>query len=148
MKRFSLVVVLLVLCFFGTLTQAQNKPTEGPVWRISLFKVKPGRLSDVLMNWRQNWRAINEEMKRQGLIVDYRVYVNTTTDGPNDWDLATAIAYKNWAAFDGLGEKVDAITLKHYGSLEKRQQAVEELNQMRELVSSRLVTELTLTPLQ
>src|SRR3954470_19605258 len=148
MKRFSLVTVLLVLCFFGTYAQAQNKPTEGPVWRISLFKVKPGKLSDVLMNWRQNWRVINEEMKRQGLIVGYRVYVNTTTDGPDDWDLATAIAYKNWAAFDGLGEKVDAITLKHYGSPEKRQQAVDELNQMRQLVSSRLVEELTLTPLQ
>jgi hypothetical protein len=148
MKRFALVAALLLLCFFGAYAQAQNKLTEGPVWRISLFKVKPGMLSDVLMNWRLNWRVINEEMKRQGLIVDYRVYVNTTTDGPDDWDIATAIAYKNWAAFDGLGEKADAITLKHYGSAEKRQQAVEELNRMRQLVSSRLVTELTLTLMQ
>lgn len=147
MKRFSLVAALLVLCFLGTHAQAQTKPTEGPVWRISLFKVKAGMLSAVLMNWRQNWLVINQEMKRQGLIVDYRVYANTTINGPDDWDLATAIAYKNWAALDGLGEKADAITLKHYGSVEKRQQAIEELNQMRELVSSRLMTEIMLTPL-
>ena len=148
MKRCPLVAVLLVLCFFGTYAQAQNQPTQGPVWRISLFKVKPGMVSDVLMNWQRNWRVINEEMKRQGLIVDYRVYTNTTVDGPDDWDLATAIAYKNWAAFDGLGEKADAITLKHYGSLEKRQQAVEELDQMRQLVSSRLMTEIIMTPIK
>jgi hypothetical protein len=148
MKRLSLVAAILVLCLFGPHAQAQNKPAEGPVWRISMYKVKPGKLSDVLMNWRQNWRVINEEMKRQGLIVDYRVYANPTANGPDDWDLATAIAYKNWAAFDGLGEKADAITLKHYGSREKRQQAVEELDQMRQLVSSRLMEEIPMTPLQ
>lgn len=148
MKRFSLAALLLVLCFCGTHAQAQNKSTEGPVWRISLYKVKPGMISDVLMNWQRNWRVINEEMKRQGVIVDFRVYANTTVNGPDDWDLATAIAYKNWAALDGLGEKADAITLKHYGSHEKRQQALEELGRMRELVSSRLMTEITLAPLQ
>ncbi|MDT4967269.1 MAG: hypothetical protein QOJ64_2006 [Acidobacteriota bacterium] len=148
MKRFSLVAVLLIFCCFAANAQTQNNPTEGPVWRVSLYKVKPGRLSDVLAHWRRNFRAINDEMKRQGVIVDYRVYANTTTDGPDDWDVATAIAYKNWAALDGLGEKADAITLKHYGSREKREQAIEELNQMRQLISSRLMTELTLTPLQ
>lgn len=148
MKKFSLVVVLLVLCFFDASAQTQNNPTEGPVWRVSLYKVKPGRLSDVLAHWRRNFRAINDEMKRQGVIVDYRVYVNTTKEGADDWDVATAIAYKNWAALDGLGEKADAITLKHYGSWEKRQQAIEELDQIRQLVSSRLMTELTLTPIQ
>ena len=148
MKRLSLAAVFLVLCFFNAQAQAQTKLTDGPVWRISQYKVKPGMLSDVLMNWQQNWRVINEEMKRQGLIVDYRIYANTTVNGPDDWDLATAIAYKNWAAIDGLGEKANAITLKHYGSLEKRQQAIEELDRMRELVSSRLVQEITLTPTQ
>ena len=148
MKRFSLATALLVLCFAGAHSQAQNKLADGPVWRISQYKVKPGRLSDVLLNWQQNWRVINEEMKRRGLIVDYRIYANTTVNGPDDWDIATAIAYKNWAAIDGLGEKASAITLKHYGSLEKRQQAVEELDRMRELVSSRLVQEVILTPTQ
>lgn len=148
MKRFSLLAVFLILCFFGTHVQAQNKPAEGLVWRISMFKVKPGMVGEVLMNWRQNWQVINEEMKRQGVIVDYRVYASTTINGPDDWDLATAIAYKNWAALDGLGAKADAITLKHYGSREKRQQASEELDKMRQLVSSRLVEEVILTPLQ
>ena len=147
MKRFSLVVALLVLCFSGTQAQAQDNTTVGPVWRVSLYKVKPGKMNDVLMDLRQNFRVVNEEFKRQGLIVDYRIYFNSTTDGPNDWDIAIATAYKNWAALDGFGEKADAITLKHYGSREKRQQAADARNQLRELVSSRLMVEQTLKPI-
>lgn len=148
MKRFSLIAVLLVLCFFGTQAQAQDNTTVGPVWRVTLFKVKPGKMNDVLMDMRQNFRMVNEEFKRQGLITDYRVYFNSTTDGPNDWDIAIAIAYKNWAALDGFGQKADPITLKHYGSREKRQQATEARNQLREVVSSRLMVEQTLKPMQ
>jgi hypothetical protein len=75
------------------------------------------------------------------------VYTNSTTDGPGDWDYATAIAYKNWAALDDFGPKVDAITLKHYGSREKRQEANDARNQMREVIASRLMREQTLIPL-
>jgi hypothetical protein len=147
MKRFSLVTVLLVLCFFGTQAQAQDNTMVGPVWRVSLYKVKPGKMNDVLMDLRRNFRVVNEEYKRQGLILDYRVYFNSTTDGPTDWDIAIATAYKNWAALDGFGEKTDPITLKHYGSREKRQQAADARNQLRELVSSRLMVEQTLKPI-
>lgn len=147
MKKFSLVTLLLMLFCFSTQAQAQDDTTPGSVWRVNLLKVKPGKMNDVLMDLRRNFRVVNEEFKRQGLIVDYRVYFNTTTDGPNDWDVATAIAYKNWAALDDLGPKADAITLKHYGSREKRREAGDARNQMRDLVSSRLMREQTLKPL-
>ncbi len=147
MKRFSLITALLVLSLFGT-AQAQDNVTPGPIWRVSLYKVKPGKMNDVLMDLRQNFRVVSEEYKRQGLIVDYKVYFNTTTDGPNDWDIAIATAYKNWAALDGLAQKTDPITLKHYGSAQKRQQAGDARNQVRELVSSRLTAEVTLKPIQ
>lgn len=147
MKRVSLVPLLLVLCFAGAHAQGQDNTTPGPVWRVSTFKVRPGKMNDVLMDLRKNFRVVNEEYKRQGVILDYRMYTNTTTDGPNDWDFATAIAYKNWAALDTLGPQADAITLKHYGSAEKRQQAADARNQLRDLVSSRLLREQTLKPL-
>jgi hypothetical protein len=147
MKRVSLVLLLLVFCFVGAHAQGQDNTTPGPVWRVNTFKIRPGKMNDVLMDLRKNFRVVNEEYKRQGLILDYRIYTNVTSDGPNDWDIAVATAYKNWAALDTLGPQVDAITLKHYGSAEKRQQAADARNQLRDLVSSRLIREQTLKPL-
>ena len=54
MKRVSLITLLLVLGFFGTQAQAQDNTTPGPVWRVSLYKVKPGKMNDALMDLRQN----------------------------------------------------------------------------------------------
>ena len=147
MRRVSLIALLLVLGFFGTQAQAQDNTTPGPVWRVSLYKVKPGKMNDVLMDLRQNFRVINEEYKRQGLIVDYKVYFNTTTEGPNDWDYATSVGVKNFAALDSFPQQADAITLKHYGTREKRQAAADARNQWRDLISSRLMREQTLKPL-
>ncbi|OLD60019.1 MAG: hypothetical protein AUI33_15935 [Ignavibacteria bacterium 13_1_40CM_2_61_4] len=147
MKRVSLVTLLLVLCFVGAQAQGQDNTIPGPVWRVSTYKVRPGKMNDVLMDLRQHFRVVNEEYKRQGVILDYKIYFNSTTDGPNDWDYAIATAYKNWAALDTLGPVADAATLKHYGSAEKRQQANDARNQLRDLVSSRLIREQTLKPL-
>jgi hypothetical protein len=147
MKRVSLISLLLVLCFFGTQAQAQDQTTPGPVWRVSLYKVKPGKMNDVLMDLRQNFRVVSEEYKKKGSIVDYKVYFNSTTEGPNDWDLAISTAFKNWAALDTFPQQSDAITLKHYGTKEKRQAAADARNQLRDLISSRLIREQTLKPL-
>ena len=147
MKSPSLITALLMLCCFSTQTQAQENMTPGPVWRVTMYKVKPGKMNDVLMDLRQNFRVVNEEFKRQGLIVDYRMYTNSTTEGPGDWDFAIAIGYKNWAALDDLGPKAEVITLKHYGTREKRQAAADARNQLRDVVASRLMREQTLKPL-
>jgi hypothetical protein len=147
MKRVSLATLLLLLCFVGARAQGQDNTTPGPVWRVAAYKVRPGKMNDVLMDLRKNFRVVNEEYKRLGVIVDYKIYFNTTTDGPNDWDIAIATAYKNWAALDTLGPQADAVTLKHYGTAEKRQQAADTRNAWRDLVSSRLYREQTLKPL-
>ena len=147
MKRVSLIALLLMLGFFSTQVQAQDNTTPGPVWRVSLYKVKPGKMNDALMDLRRNFRVVNEEYKRQGLIVDYKVYFNSTTDGPNDWDFAISTGFKNWAALDTFPQQADAITLKHYGTIEKRQAAADARNQWRDVISSRLIREQTLRPL-
>ena len=148
MRRMLLVTLFL---FFVSLSAQAQAPaaatTPGPVWRVSLYKVKPGKMPEVMADLRQNFKVVNDEYKKQGLIVDYKVYTNSTTDSPGDWDIAVATAYKNWAALDDLGRMTDPITLKHYGTREKRQEAADKRNQLRDLVSSRLMRELTLNPM-
>ena len=75
------------------------------VWRILLVKAKPGKLPALLQDLRDNLRPLYEEERTQGIIMDYKLYLNSTTDGPHDWKNAIGIEYKNYAALDGLAAK-------------------------------------------
>jgi hypothetical protein len=140
MKRWlPLVFLLWVLPAF-----AQEHYTEGPVWRVSLIKVKPNQMDAYLTSLRQSSKPLLDEQKKQGLIVDYKVFLKETTEGSNDWDIALAVEYKNHAAMDGLTAKGEAIRDKVMGGKQQAQQVGEKRVEMREIVSSTLMQEVTL----
>lgn len=144
MKKFSLLTLVCCFCLLGTESLAQEHYTNGPISRVILLKVKPGKMNDLMMDLRRNLKPIFEEEKRQGLITDYKIYLNTSTATPEDWDVGIIIQYKNYAALDDLAAKADPITLKHYGSKEARQAAADRRPERATVVSSRLVREVTL----
>lgn len=147
MKKISLVTLFLLACTLTAAAQTQSNATPGPVWRVIYINVLPGMTDDFLMDLRRNTRPINEEYKKAGLIVDYKIYSNSTNDSPGDWDFAIAMGFKNWAALDEFTPKSAPIRLKHYGSAEKEQERLARRRQLGETVASKLVRELTLNPL-
>src|SRR5271157_5279995 len=100
MKKFYGVVVFVLL--LAPALFAQEHYSEGPVWRVSLIRVKPNQMDAYLTSLRQSSKPILDEEKRQGIIVDYKVFLKETKSTPEDWDLCLAIEYKNHAALDGL----------------------------------------------
>src|SRR5437660_11890276 len=84
---------------------AQEHYTEGPVWRVQLVRVKPTQMDAYLTSLRQSSKPLLDEMKRQGTILDYKVFLKETKHNPEDWDLCLAVQYKNHAALDGLAAK-------------------------------------------
>src|SRR5438477_10439092 len=106
MKRVYLSLAVLLLLSFGAV--AQEHYTEGPVWRIQLIRVKPNQMDTYLTSLRQSSKPLLDEMKRQGTIMDYKVFLKETKNNPEDWDLCLAIQYKNHAALDGLTAKGEA----------------------------------------
>ena len=88
---------------------AQEHYSEGPVWRISLVRVKPTHMDEYLSSLQQSSKPFLEEEKRQGVIMDYKFFIKETKHDPQDWDLCLAIEYKNHAAMDGLDAKYEAI---------------------------------------
>jgi len=72
------------------------------------------------------------------------LYLNSTTEGPDDWNIAIGLEYKNYAALDGLTAKTQDLALKHYGSKEARQTAADKRVELGQLVGSRLMREITL----
>jgi hypothetical protein len=58
--------LMIFLLFLAPSLMAQEHYTEGPVWRISLIRVKPTHMDEYLTNMRQQLKPFYEEEKRQG----------------------------------------------------------------------------------
>jgi hypothetical protein len=156
MKRAYLSILFACLCAIGvqaqTPTPTPDPPTTaGNVWRVTYIKVKPGKTTDYLNFLRTHTRVILDEQKKQGLILDYKYFSQPGTDGPDDWDIAQLIVYRNYAdAIDfnaDRGAKFNAITLAHYGSVDARTKAGDLQNELRTVLSSKLAREQILNPM-
>jgi hypothetical protein len=143
MKR-HLIFLFGLLVVFTFQAIAQEHYTEGPVWRVTLIKVKPAQMDAYLSSLRQNTKPLFDEQKRQGIIVDYKVMLKETQSSPQDWDIAVAVQYKNHAAMDGLAAKGESIRDKVLGGKQKEQQVAQQRVEIREIVSSELLQEVIL----
>jgi len=140
-KIYSLAIALLILV---PVMVAQEHYTEGPVWRVQLIRVKPNQMDAYLTSLRQSTKPLIEEEKRQGVIMDYKVFLKETKSGPEDWDIAVAIEYKNHAAMDGLAAKGEAARDKILGGKQAAQQLGEKRAEIREIITSDLLQEIFL----
>jgi len=140
-KLYGLAVMLL--CFAPALF-AQEHYNEGPVWRVQLIRVKPNHMDEYLTSLRQSTKPLLEEEKRSGMILDYKVFFKDTMHTPDDWNICVAVAYKNYAAMDGLGAKGEALRDKLLGGKQGAQQLGEKRQEIREIISSELMQEVFL----
>ena len=142
MKKFLVIAVFATL--FAPALFAQENYSEGPVWRVSLVRVKPTHLDEYLTSLRQVSKPFIDEEKRQGLIVDYKIFLKETKNNPQDWDLCLAVEYKNHAALDGLDAKMEAIRDKILGGKQQAHQLGEKREEIREIISDELLQEIVL----
>jgi len=140
-KLYALVVFVFLL---APALFAQEHYTEGPIWRVSLIRVKPTQMDAYLTSLRQSSKPLLEEEKRQGLIVDYKFFLKETKNNPEDWDVCLAIEFKNHAAMDGLAAKGELVRDKILGGKAPAQQITEKRAEIRELLSSELLQEIFL----
>lgn len=137
--RLAAFVLLLVPAVL-----AQEHYTEGPVWRVSLVRVKPTQMDAYLTSLQQSSKPVLEEQKRSGMIMDYKFFLKETKHNPEDWDVCLAIEYKNHAAMDGLAAKGEMVRDKILGGKQPAQQLAEKRAEIRELVSSEVIDEIIL----
>lgn len=140
-KLHGLVIFVLLL---APALFAQEHYTEGPVWRVQLIRVKPTHMDDYLTSLQQSTKPLIDEQKKQGTIMDYKIFLKETKNGPEDWDICVAIEYKNHAAMDGLAAKGEAARDKILGGKAQGQQLAEKRVEIREIISSELMQEIFL----
>jgi hypothetical protein len=142
--RTAAAIVLAILVAWILPASAQDKPyKEGTVWAITFIKVKPGMFDTYLRDLAPQRKKINDEAMKEGLLLSSHIFTGTSANH-EDWDLMLMDEYKNWAAFDGLDDKYEAIAAKMIGSEDKRVQIMVKRNDMREIVGDKVVQELIL----
>ena len=132
--------VLAVLTALPVYAQSPNYDV-GPVWRVVYYHIKPGQSEAFWKDIRENFKPVYADFKKEGLISDYKFWLNDTTDHPGDWDVAIGILYPNYASLDSLDAKAATIAAKHYGSRDAMIEAGKKRNDLREVVASKLARE-------
>jgi hypothetical protein len=141
-QRLSTLVLFGVLSLCSVLVYGQEKPyTEGSVWYISMIRVKPGMMDVYMRDVLPLRKKIDEEAKKQGLVISNHILTGPAT-GRDDFDVMFLVEYKNWAAFDGITAKYDAITSKIVGSEEKQVQLMTKRTEVREILGEKAMQEL------
>ena len=142
--RFIALVTCALLAIISAVAIAQEKPyTEGSVWFISMIKVKPGMMDVYMRDVLPLRKKIDEEAKKQGLLVSSHVFSGTSI-GRDDFDIMFMSEYKNWAAFDGINAKYDAIMSKLVGPEDKQVQLMTKRTEVREILGDKVMQELNI----
>jgi hypothetical protein len=135
--RYFAASTLLLFATFATLAYADGRNySDGPVVNVSAIKTVDGHFDDYMQWLATSWKKQEEAAKKAGLITKYQVLV-VQPQGPNDPDIYLVVEYKNWAAFDGLGGKLDAVSAQVEGSVEKANQSEADRAKIRTVLGSR-----------
>jgi hypothetical protein len=144
-QAIRLAVAVLCLSWLSVATAvAQDQYTEGGVTRVTLVQILPGHFNAFMDDLKNNIKPIWDAEKKAGLIENYSIFLNSTKANPEDWDIGFAISYKNFAALDGLAQKILDLRMSHYGDKSKEQQVIDKRVQNGRTVTSILTREITL----
>jgi len=132
--------VVMLLSALPSYAQSPNYDV-GPVWRVTYYHLKPGQGDAFWKDFRENLKPVYDAVKKEGMLTDYKVWTNATTDHPDDWDIAVGLLFPNWAALDQVNAKAATISTKHYGSRDAMLDAAKKRNEIREVVASKLAHE-------
>jgi hypothetical protein len=153
MRTAAAVIVGLSLTLTAGVAAAQEHWTEGPVWQCSAYRTAEGRFDDYMMYLRGNSAAIYGESKKQGLILDWKVYVRPPSR-TDDWDVLVCSLFPSFAKaldYDAADEeKAKAVSTKHWKTADEQKQR--ELGakryELRRFLGTSYFREITLKPLQ
>jgi hypothetical protein len=135
-KCLCLGSALLCCATLATSTYADGRHyNDGPVVNVAAIRTVDGHFDDYMQWLATTWKKQEEAAKKAGLILSYRVLV-VEARSPSDPDIYLVTEYKNWAALDSLGGKLDAVSAQIEGSLEKANQSQVDRAKMRTVLGS------------
>ncbi|HSK70526.1 MAG TPA: hypothetical protein VK892_02440 [Pyrinomonadaceae bacterium] len=140
----SLIVLILTLSIV-VVAQVSRPYRNGSVWDIGFIRMKPGMETAYLNYIATDWKRNQEAMKKDGLILSYKV-LTTESHGGNDFNILLMTEYKDLATMEANQEKEDALAQRVVGNDDKQRQGYRERLEIREVLQNRLAREIILEP--
>ena len=109
---------------------------DGPVINVASIRTVDGHFDDYMHWLATTYKKQQEAAKKAGLITSYRVIV-IEPRGPNEPDILLVTEFKNWAALDHLGSKLDQISAQIEGSVEAAAKSEVDRAKIRTVLGSR-----------
>jgi len=130
---------------------AQEHFTEGPVWECSGYRTKPDQGNNYLKYLRENSLPQQEERKKAGLILDWKIFFQTPTS-PTDPDVVICTLHSSFARLDynaGDDAKSKEISAKHFKTSDDQKQLdmIAKRLAMRDFMGTSLYREVKLKPM-
>ena len=125
-------------------TSGSSAPyNEGPVWTLTMIKTKTGLADEYIKQITSTVKPVYDEEKKQKVILDYKI-LNGEASNPHDFNILILVEYPNWAAFDTLRDKMDPVVAKVMGSEEQRKELAVKRLDVREILGTKTMREITL----
>jgi hypothetical protein len=135
-KTFVAVICCLTALATTAAFAADRPFAPGSVWTVTFVRVKPGMDVTYLRDLAANWKRVMDEARKQQLIVSYKI-LDGNLPGKDEWNMMLLVEQKNWAAFDGAGDKFDAIAESMVGPEKAQMESMIKRSDMREIVGVR-----------
>lgn len=135
----------LLLLAAGVYAQVSRPYRNGSVWDVAFIRMKPGMESAYLDYIATDWKRNQEELKKAGLIVSYKV-LTTEPHNPQDFNIMLMTEYKDLATLEANQDKADALAQRVIGDDAKQMQGYRERLEIREVLGVRQAREIVLEP--
>ena len=108
---------------------------DGPVQTVTFIRTVDGHFDDYMHWLATTYKKQQEAAKAAGLITRYQVLVGQPHN-LQDADVVLITEFKNWAALDHLGSKLDQVSAQVEGSIEKANQSEADRAKIRTVLGS------------
>lgn len=139
LRTLAAAAALLAIVSSGSLAYGDGRNwNDGPVVQVTFMRTVDGHFDDYMQFLATTYKKQQEAAKKSGLILSYEVLV-ATPQGPNDADVVLVTRYKNFAALDGLGGKLDNLATQIEGSVDKANAAQASRAKIRTFLGSQIL---------
>ena len=139
------LALLILIAGISVYAQVKRPFQNGSVWSVAFIRIKPGMETAYMNYLAGSWKANQEAMKKEGLILSYKV-LSTEGHTPGDWNVMLMTEYKNLATMEANEDKADAVSQQVVGDDEKQRQGYRDRMEIREVMGDRLAREIVLSP--
>jgi len=145
MKSLSTLLAGVILAVAMQVASAADEKsyTDGPVVNVAYIKTKPGQFDAYMKYLATTYKQLMETEKKAGYVLSWSVY-RAQPHSATEADLILTTTYKNWAALDGIADRINVEQKKVWTNQAGISKAQVDREALRETLGSDTVQQLVI----